>query len=299
MFKLIRVKGDSWVFRAPTNLGVIITDNDAIVIDTGYGEDKVRKLLRVLKVIKKRVKIIINTHCHADHIDGNNFLKKRTNALIYAPRKELSFIENPELHMRMFFNHAIPLLTLGTKFMVARGSCVDEPIDEGEIKVLNRQLKIISLPGHSPGQIGILSDDDVFYIGDAVFTQQILNKYPLLFYVDIDDLLSSFEKLREVHADYFVPGHGEILTRKELIDTIKLYTSRINYVNNLILEILEKPTSLDDLISAVNRTLGTPPDLTQYYLSKTTIMAHVSYLFKHNKIKMHLENYKLILECQA
>ncbi|MHA1589008.1 MAG: MBL fold metallo-hydrolase [Candidatus Njordarchaeales archaeon] len=296
MYRLMNLSGSSMVFRAPTNLGVIISGEKVIVIDTGYGDDKARRLLKELKSLNKQVIAIINTHCHADHIDGNKYLVKRTGAKVFAPAKEISYIENPELYMRTFFNQARPWFPKGTKFMTAKPSKVDQKLAEGEFEINNIALKILDLPGHSFGQIGILTEDKVLYVGDAVFTKEILNKYPLVFYIDIDSLMTSFSKILKCDAEIFVPGHGEILTREELEDTIDYYKEKIEGINQAILDLLKHSAGISEIITRLCKRLNVPHTFEQYYLAKTIISAHLSWLVNHGFIEIELRNYDLIFK---
>ena len=76
------------------NCGVIFRGGDALVIDTGLDKEAGRKLLKALGA--RSLKVIINTHAHADHFGGNDFLTKRTGAEVWASRAEGAGMDTPE-----------------------------------------------------------------------------------------------------------------------------------------------------------------------------------------------------------
>lgn len=116
----------------------------AAVIDPGL-ENEVEADL-ILDYIKKnglRVKYIINTHGHPDHISGNEAIKKATGALILIH----------ETHQ----GRANP----------------DQRLKEGdEISVGNFKLKVLHTPGHTKGGISLVGDNVVF-TGDTLFAGSI------------------------------------------------------------------------------------------------------------------------------
>ncbi len=83
-----RVTDEVYHLIGPIGIGMIRTEKGLIIIDTGLDESYGRKILKASKELGEEIIGIINTHSHADHFGGNNFLKKRTKAWIIAPRVE-------------------------------------------------------------------------------------------------------------------------------------------------------------------------------------------------------------------
>jgi glyoxylase-like metal-dependent hydrolase (beta-lactamase superfamily II) len=81
------------------NLGIVATgDGGAIAIDTGLDKDTGRLIRKALDEARLTLRAILNTHHHADHIGGNDYLVRNLPGVeVYAPRLEAALIENPIL----------------------------------------------------------------------------------------------------------------------------------------------------------------------------------------------------------
>lgn len=62
--------------QGATNLRVIHNNQKAIIIDTGLDRDSGHKIKRLIEQEDRELEPIINTHSHADHFGGNNYLAR-------------------------------------------------------------------------------------------------------------------------------------------------------------------------------------------------------------------------------
>lgn len=292
--ELTHLSGGSYLIQAPTNFGVHIVDDECIVVDTGFGRDNARKLLKILDKNHLRLKSVINTHCHADHCGGNSLISRRTGAKFYAPRTEVPFIEESRLHVRSLFGQAYPPQDPSLRLLLADPCRIDHSLEEGALEIGNHRFNVISLPGHSTGQVGIQTEDNVLFAGDAIFTRQVLDKHPLPFYVDPDETIQSVRKLRELNVDRIVPGHGSILNRDEAVEHAEYYLNRIKVIDDMVLNTVQKPTSMDKIISTIATQLGVESNVFQHLLSSTTIKGHLTSLLKRGLITMKLDGFQMV-----
>ena len=166
---------------------------EAVVIDPGGDTDRI---LLSLADSELKVKYIINTHGHFDHVCGNGKMKDATGAdILIHP------LDAPMLGM-LSSNAAVFGIS------VENSPPCDQTIEEGEtISFGNISLKVTHTPGHTPGGISLYTDGIVF-VGDTLFAGSIgRTDFPG---GDFDTLISSIKtKLFDMEDDMRVlSGHG-------------------------------------------------------------------------------------------
>lgn len=167
------------------------------IIDPGDEADRI--LARVLEtgIIPK---YIINTHGHIDHIAANREVKDKTGAQILIHPEDAGKLTNPEIRYAFLFGDA-PSSPPADGFLEE-----GDTVELGEVK-----LKVLHTPGHSPGNISLVTDQIVF-TGDALFAGSIgRTDFPGGSY---ETLINSIKtKLLPLGDDVQVlPGHGPVST---------------------------------------------------------------------------------------
>lgn len=284
--KLIKLKGNTYYIDSAVNIGVISSGgSEAVIVDTGLDDDMGRKILRLMEEEGLKPSAIINTHSHADHCGGNNFIVKRTGIPIYAPHFEKAIIEYPLIEPFYLFS-AYPPKDMRNKFLMAKESTVNHIIEEGEIKIGDNPLNIISLKGHSPGMIGVGSQDGVVFLGDALFSVKILGKYGLAYFTDIKNTLNTLEYLKGLKYDYFVPSHGDVL--EDPIPTIEANIGRINEIICNITDLCIEPKSREEITAHMIEYYSIKMNMGQYYLTLSTVSAFLSYMTDEGKLQAEI-----------
>ncbi|WP_245993553.1 MBL fold metallo-hydrolase [Xylanimonas allomyrinae] len=87
------------------------------------------------------------------------------------------------------------------------------PVHDGDVLDLPGSPRIVGLPGHSPGSVGVhLPGLDAVCVGDALTTLHVLTgvsgPQPAPFTDDPAAALASYARLAEVDATWVLPGHG-------------------------------------------------------------------------------------------
>ena len=128
---------------------------EAAVIDPG-GE--VELILEKAAKHNLKIKYIINTHGHIDHIEGNKALHEATGADILIHKEDSGMLTNPLINGSILFFGKTVISPTASRF-----------IDEGDIiKVGNLNLEVLYTPGHTKGGISIKLKNRV-YVGDTLF----------------------------------------------------------------------------------------------------------------------------------
>ncbi len=195
------IKIEKFVFNTFMVNSYLLYDEtgDCILIDAACyepeEEDEIRNFLEAnnLTLIRN-----LNTHCHIDHILGNNFI-----AQTYKIR--------PEYHEKsaLFFH---TLKEIGSSFGYGI-SQVPEPnrfLEDGEtIQLGNSSLKVLYTPGHAEGSVCFYCEDQKFVITGDVLFKDTIGRTDLPS-GDFDQLMRSIKtKLFTLPGETIVyPGHG-------------------------------------------------------------------------------------------
>lgn len=160
---------------------------EAIIIDPGFdfiGE--AQPILNYIQNNQLKIKSIVNTHGHADHVSGDVFFQERFSVPICIHKLDAYFLE-----------------TLSIPNPPAK-----VPLEEGSlIKFGDETLKVLHTPGHTTGSICLIGDK-ILFSGDTLFASSIgrtdfVEGSP-------SDMKASLEKIRRLPDNLMVyPGHGE------------------------------------------------------------------------------------------
>lgn len=127
---------------------------EALVIDPGGDPGAI---LAFLAKERLRLRQIVNTHGHFDHISGNRALRSATGAALLIHEGDVPMLAQAAAQARFFMLHADN--SPGPDTVLA---------DREEIKVGSLTLRVVHTPGHSPGGITLIAPDAAF-CGDLVF----------------------------------------------------------------------------------------------------------------------------------
>lgn len=289
--------GNSYYFNARTAFGGYKIGHRLILIDSGNDDSSVKKAIRPFGDI--HIAAIINTHSHADHCGGNAYIQKQFASDIYAPELEKAFIENPILEPTYLFG-ASPLEALKNKFLYVKPSRVTHTlVEEGsfQIKMGDNTIDMfaLALPGHSPNQMGYITPDGIAYLGDALVSEDITQKHPLIFTFDVKNHLESLEKLRTVKAKGYVIAHGGYFDEIEPLITANqevLLSTQKEILNCL----QQRECTLDDVHEHLAQLYHLEENISQAYLNRSVIMAHVKYLIETSKLELFIQRGKILLQ---
>lgn len=182
---------------------LVVGTKRAMVIDTMNGSEDVKALVRTITDLPL---LLVNTHCHPDHIGGNHFFDE-----VYINERDLPLIDiftRPEVKDR------IPVIKY-TK----EGDCFD---------LGNLTIEVYELPGHTLGSILLLlKEDRILFTGDAI------NHHLWMQLPDCASLRETLQNLERLdflkeRADKILHGHAREF------DDISLMSSLENGFRDLI-----------------------------------------------------------------
>lgn len=190
----------------------ILTDISGVcaILDCGcYNESEFSRLVKFIDSKKIKPVLVLNTHCHLDHIFGNRFILEKYNLRpSYNELEEINRIDSPEHALYFGLTMEIP--------------------PEREANIFHRQvitfgsttLLALHVPGHTAGSMAFYCENDgSVFTGDALFAGSIGR-------TDLPggDFLALKENIRKnllslPAATVVYPGHGPKTTIGKEIET--------------------------------------------------------------------------------
>jgi hydroxyacylglutathione hydrolase len=176
---------------------------EAIIIDAGcYSQSDVDEVKRYTDAKNLRVKYIVTTHGHIDHILGIQSLKDIYKAESISHAYDLPLIESSPTHALMF------------GLMIEKAPTIDRTVKEGDKIIFgNTTIDVVHTPGHSKGGICLLiRDQNILFSGDTLFrgsigrTDLMGGSYETL----IESIIHKIFPLGDDIVVY--PGHGDSTT---------------------------------------------------------------------------------------
>jgi len=183
---------------------------DCILFDPG---EESSKIIKVIHSNQLKPKAIFLTHAHFDHIGAVEELRQQFDLPLYIHEKEVSWLDDP-------------MKNGSGRYAELPNYIVQKPQDghiirqEQAFNVADMQFKAVFTPGHSPGSISYIFEEDGFAIvGDTLFegsigrTDLVGGSHEVL-------LKSIHEKLLCLPEDMIIyPGHGSYTTPAQEMDT--------------------------------------------------------------------------------
>lgn len=177
----------------------VITDeetSEVALVDPGCTDSA---LTEYLDSVSDRIKYILLTHGHFDHIGGALEYAKKYNAKIVISSLEEDFLSDNDLNLSALFSR--PLAPVKA----------DVLLKDREVLMLgNTSFSFLHTPGHTKGSgCFVFEDDRAIFSGDTLFFSSMgRTDFPT---GDPLTMMSSLRKLRDLEGDFKVyPGHDRI-----------------------------------------------------------------------------------------
>lgn len=142
------------------NSYIITADNmNGVLIDAPYDGEFIVKHLDEKGI---KLKKILLTHGHCDHIASAAYIAKETGAKIYIHRLDEEKLKNDDTNLSRYFSLP-PIDAINSAVTVEDGDVITQ--DELEFEVLHT-------PGHTSGSVCYISEDNMF-CGDTLFKRSM------------------------------------------------------------------------------------------------------------------------------
>ena len=195
---------------AQVNAGAIVGPNWAIVIDTlALPEETLEIRQFIEQELQIPVRYVINTHYHADHTWGNYLFPNATILSSTLCRELIDTTGRASLEEAK---------KQGTTFRQGRIVLPHLTFSEGSmnLRIGKKTLSMVSFPGHSPDNIGVIVEEDrVLFAGD------VFMPIPYIVDGDVEEMIHSLKEIGKMGLENVVQGHGVIGLRGQVEISIK------------------------------------------------------------------------------
>lgn len=279
-YKLEELGDETLILRGSPPTLVRVINRTAYIVDPGFSEERGLNLKNLLNKLDIKEILVILTHSHNDHIQATPYLDP---SYIYAPPLEIPQIRYSKI--RNYVSYGF-IYTKGLSLLEGENIELCEPL---EPRKSYGGFIPIKLPGHTFGHYGILTEDNILYVSDALFGDKLINKVGIPFVEDHKAFLNSLDEILDLSriAEIIVLGHGPKITdKKHLRNLINLNKKRIEDIKKKILGFLsEEAMHVEVIVSKLLDIYGTKITLTSLLLSKPLVKSILSELYEENIIE--------------
>ncbi len=206
------------------NCYLLKADPGYVLVDTGYSNERI-SLTNELKKAgcnHDNFKLILLTHGDFDHVGNAAYLRRAFGTKIAIHPDDAGMVE----HGDMFWNRKVnPLMRSTAKvlfklppFRLNKSDTFTPDLyfeDGFSLLAYGVDARILSIPGHSKGSLGILTTKGDLFCGDLL----VNGEKPALNSIidDVNAANSSLEKLKSMRISTIYPGHGKPFSLDSLI----------------------------------------------------------------------------------
>jgi cyclase len=222
-----RVSDGVYVFTsglyAEVTATVVFTDEGAILVDTLPFPQETKVIRDFISQRRTRVLYVINTHSHADHIYGTYLFPE---AIVIAHYRCRQLMER----------HAETSLAEAKKQTPQLAEVVirypELLFNEGmTLRIGGKTIELAYSPGHSRDVITVhVLEDRLMIASDTVMP------VPYIVGGDLDDMILSLTAIKQKNLENLVQGHGSILLRGEIEETLDANILYLRCVDRLVRE---------------------------------------------------------------
>jgi cyclase len=212
------------------NVGVCTGVDGLLVIDTGWPQTAEELNNQVKALDDGRVKLIIITHHHADHIGGRGLLGEDT--ILIAHENARDELAGKYYGLEALPGQELPIITLDKEL---------------SLRFNREDIKLIPAPGHTHSDVVVyFVHSGVAFLGDVVLS----DTFPPLDFSrggDAEQYVESMGKLIEFFPTdvKLITGHGRDYSMDDLREHHRMATSTVN----LIKQGMTDGKSAQDMIS--------------------------------------------------
>lgn len=204
----------------PDDCCVYLVDahSQLVLIDAGAGQaaDKIRKNILTLGQDPSRIRTIVATHSHIDHIGGIPEIRTWGKAKVVAHALDRAGIEGEDIRSTAADIYGVQYTPTAIDILLSKKEEVH--------RLGDLDFHFVHTPGHTPGSICVYIDT---HEGRVLFGQDIHGPFSAAWGSDLEEWRTSMNTVLSLHADILCEGHAGVVCgddiRRYIEDLLERY----------------------------------------------------------------------------
>jgi glyoxylase-like metal-dependent hydrolase (beta-lactamase superfamily II) len=201
-----------FILNVSNNCYLVRVSNGFILIDTGRNNKRnvIEKELESADCRPGNLKLIVLTHGDFDHCGNAAYLRKKFGSQIAMHKDDSGMVENGDMLWNRNKQNILIRIVFRLFFRLSESDRFkpDLYVDGGyNFSEYGLDAKVLEIPGHSKGSIGILTTSGELFCGDLLAN---IGKPDIWSIIDDSNAAyASVEKLKSLQINTVFPGHGQ------------------------------------------------------------------------------------------
>jgi hydroxyacylglutathione hydrolase len=209
------------ILSGRSNVFLLTNGEKNMLVDTSPAccRGKLEKSLKASGV--QHIDYLMLTHTHFDHAGNAHRIKEKYGAKVMVHKTETSFLEKGDNILPQGTNLlSRTIMRIMKKPFIKRfgyETCTyDYAVDSVfDLNDFGFDAYILHTPGHTPGSMSLIIDNEIALVGDALFGIFRNSAFPP-FANDVEQMVASWGKLLDTGCSLFIPSHGTADSRELL-----------------------------------------------------------------------------------
>lgn len=295
---VLRLEGTVSGTRMPLALHLVACGGDDwLLLDTGCVGMIERWVLPALRshAPNARIRTAVISHAHADHFGGNaELVRAQPGCRLLVHRDDAAWASDPAWHVHDAYgaladDHPCPDEVKAWVAGLLGEPAPVERLEAGDVVALaERDLRVLHLPGHSPGHLGLWdAEHGTLWLGDALLGdgQRIDGEVVgIPSYLSVDAYLGSLRAVRALDPECALPAHFPVMDRPALRDFCDRSEAFVARLEEAIVGLLadRRPRALRTITERVVPALAPRADVGM--VASLSVMAHLEALERHGVV---------------
>jgi cyclase len=221
------------------NIGVSIGNDGVLLVDDQYASLHKKIATALSRLTLKPVRIVVNTHWHKDHTEGNQIWGD-SGAVIIAQEKVRQRLATEQAIK--FFNRRIPASPRSALPIITFADSITLHLNDEEIRILHLG------PAHTDGDaIVFFRKAHAVHTGDLYFA----GGYPFIDVgngASVDGVIQTLDRVLDMidNTTKVIPGHGSLSNREEMLQ----YRNMLVTIRDRVKRQIEAGKTLDDVVAS-------------------------------------------------